>query len=338
MLVVLRVVAAQEGEGAPAQVAVQVADLLPFLPFAQDHQAFLQQTAAEIGGLSHEALDHCHVVLGQHGGHRIVLGGEFEQGEVVGFGGADGRVCAVGNVDSAVFVDVGVGVEAIVFEHHPLAEVQQGLSLRIGRGTIERDINNVQALGGEGDIPGIGGRAHGKHKAPLGHKAPDCPSHRSLQRRHGAEAELGGAGQIFGLLLAVPGGIAIILPELAPLTREILVVQMQPVVIPEAAGQHFFIIDGGIGHFGIGQGEGHGIIPGLLVGGRVDDNAGGLFKQHDVHVAPFDDGEYLGQGRRVHILRGDPPDLRLPGNVRSAVHEERAPPVVQQPLHMGILP
>ena len=143
---------------------------------------------------------------------------------------------------------------------------------------------------------------------------------------------------VIPLLLFVPRRIGIGAPELAVLTREVLMVQVQPVVSGHPPGQDLPVIDGGVGHLGVGQRQRNRVIPRLPVGRAVDGNAGGFFQQHDVHIVLADGGINRPQLGCVHRLAGDASHLALLPDRRLCVHQKGTPPVVEQPLHLGTPP
>ena len=99
-----------------------------------------------------------------------------------------------------------------------------------------------------------------------------------------------GEGFESGLLLPVPEGVAVAAIKFAVLSREVFVMQVQPIEIFEFAAEDFFVPQGGVGYFRVREGQCDGVIPGLFVRGGIDRDAGGFFKAHAVHVAGFNIG------------------------------------------------
>ena len=58
-----------------------------------------------------------------------------------------------------------------------------------------------------------------------------------------------------------------------------------------------------VGHLGVGQGQGHRVVPGLLVGRAVDGDARRLLEQDLVHVLLRDGAPYRGHLRLARAVR-----------------------------------
>ena len=82
MGIILRVVSAEEGEGAFSPVPVYISD--PALTFhrVQYGQVFLDQVGAESRRLPQETLDHVPVVLNEHGGDGVIFGRKLVQFDI----------------------------------------------------------------------------------------------------------------------------------------------------------------------------------------------------------------------------------------------------------------
>ena len=114
--IVLGVVAAQEGPGALAVLAVQVAHLAKFLVFSHYQGAALHRLAAEGRRLAHKAVDDARVVLRQHRRHPVPLGRKLEKREeIVLFVDRTGARAVV-DVDGRNLVLGRIGADAEILE------------------------------------------------------------------------------------------------------------------------------------------------------------------------------------------------------------------------------
>ena len=171
-------------------------------------------------------IDNIGMALGQHCRHRVVLGGKFEEGEILGFGATDLTHIGGSGVDIGKLVDQRVGLEDKVLEGHGAAVVEFGLGAAVGGVVVEDLVTNIDIECGQGDVEGVGGRAHGKEKAARGHVLVDFGHHRLFLVGDFSVAQSPRHALVFGLLLAVPGFAAVGAVEFAVLTGEVLVVQM----------------------------------------------------------------------------------------------------------------
>ena len=337
MLVVLGVVAAVKGPGAFAKGAVQVARLAGLLGVAHHHHVGFDEGFAKSRGLAHKAVNGLFVVLAEHGGHRVVLGREGEERKVVVLF-AQAALLRL-HVDVGVLVLVRVAHELEVLKGQAAVEIELGLGRRVGRVAVVHGFYQVHAQAGQGNVVAVGGRAHGKQEAATRHKFLHFHGHRGFHLAHLGKAVALGGGFGVAHLLLVPGVAAVGGVELAVLAREIFVVQVQPVVLGELAGQHLVVVNLGVGNFRVGQHHGHGIVPGLFAFGGVHRNFGHFLQLHHVHVGVgvgylLQDSGVL---RLADDLEGDAAHGQLVFSPGRAFKGERAAPVIKQPID-GHLP
>ena len=120
--------------------------------------------------------------------------------------------------------------------------------------------------------------------------------------------------------------------KFAVLSREVFVMQVQPVEVFEFAHEDFFVPQGGIGDFRIREGECDGVVPGLFVRGGIDRDSGGFFKAHAVHVAGFNIGVDARGLRGGDGLKRDGAYSGFARDGFVVVDEEGAAAVVEQPF------
>ena len=274
------------------------------------------------------------MVLGEHGRHRVVLRGKFEQVEIIRLRVANARGEAGGDVDVGKFVEIGIGIQLVVLEGQGLAIIQLLLKVRLGGITVEGGIDDVHPLGGESDIQGVGGGAHRKDKAAAFNIIANGAGHRLFHFRDVGIAQLGGHCLINPHLLQVPGCIAEGAVKFAVLPGKILVVQVQPVVVAQLVVEHFFIINLIVGHFRIGQRHGHRIVPGLFVERGVDGDLRRLLQQHPFHILRFDGGINCIDLPRPDQFILDPANPAFGLQSRKHRHQEGAAAIVEQPFHV----
>ena len=171
-----------------------------------------------------------------------------------------------------------------ILEGKGIAVVQLGLGIRLHGVAVEHHVADVDILGGEGHVVAVGGRAHGKEKASTHHEVAYLVHHGQFQLAHLAESQFLGGGLLGTHVFDVPLRVAVVAPELAVLAGEVLVVQVEPVVFGQDARHDLLVVDHVVGNFGVGEHEGHGVVPRQFVLGRIDGNLGGFLQLHGVHV------------------------------------------------------
>ena len=152
--------------------------------------------------------------------------------------------------------------------------VELALGGGVGGVAVVHALGHIQAQAGQGDIVGVGGRAHGEQEPAAGDKLLHFHGFGGFHLAHLAEIVALGGGLGLALLLLVPGRVAVDGVKLAVLTRKILVVQVQPVVLRQHAGQHLIVVNLIVGDFGVGEHHRHGVVPGLLALGGVNGDFG----------------------------------------------------------------
>ena len=290
VLIVFRVVSGIKCERAFADVAVDVFDVVCAGDVAHDGDGFFDAVFAKGRGLAQKAGDDGRVVLREHGGHGIVFCRKFKEGEGVDVGISDLAHFNGGQVDVGVFVFEGVHNEVEVFKGYGAREVEFLTRLWICGIAVVNAIHDVDSARGKGDVKGIGGRAHGKEKSALRHVVVNGLCNRAFEVRDFGKAQFAGEGFKSGLLLSIPEGVPVAAIKFAVLSREVFVMQVQPIEVFEFAAEDFFVPQGGVGDFRIRECECDGVVPGLFVRGGIDRDAGCFFKVHAVHVAGFNVG------------------------------------------------
>ena len=105
VLIILRIVPAIKGEGAFADVAVNVFNFICTRDFSQDDHALFDLVLKEGSGLPQKAIDDIGVALREHGGHGIILGAEVKELEIITFRTPQPRV--VTGIDIRKLIDIG---------------------------------------------------------------------------------------------------------------------------------------------------------------------------------------------------------------------------------------
>ena len=337
MAIVLRVVSAEEGPGAFAVFAVEVAHLAEFAVLGQDDAAGLDGLAAESGGLAHEAPDDAGVVLCEHGGHPVPLGGEVEEDEEVVLFVDQSLAGAVVDIDGRDLVFLGVGADAEVFEGEAAAVVEHLLGVGLHGVAVEHDVADVDPFGGEGYVVTVGRGAHGEEEAAAHDKVADFLGHGEFELADFAEAQPVGRSFLQADILDIPLLRAVGAPELAILAGEVLVVEVEPVVGGQDAGDNLVVVDHVVGHLGIGEDEGDGVVPREFVFGRVDSYLGGFLQLDGIHVdrRVGDMGEDGGALPVGDDLAGDAAQAAFALDGVGIFGHERAAAVVEQPGNLG---
>ena len=111
---------------------------------------------------------------------------------------------------------------------------------------------------------------------------------------------------------------------------------MEPIVFDQLALDHLSVVDHVIGNLGVGQDQGHSIVPRQLAFGTVHGHPGRHLELHTllVHLRVGNAVQDLPGLHIGHRLEVDAADGALAGNGRSCRNQEAASPIVQQPLHL----
>ncbi len=224
VLVVLGVVAAEEGPEAVAEVAVDVAVLVQGAVVAQDHHRRLDRRLVEGRGLPHEAFHQAFVALGEHGRHGVPLGREVEEQEIVVLLVHQPRT-PLGDINVGDFVFLRVGRHLEVGEGKAVVVVEALRVAAADRVAVEHIVADVETVGSESNVEAVRGRAHGEHVAATCHELTNLLDHSEFQLRYLAEAPTLCRGFLHTHILLIPGVVAVARPELAILSREVLVVR-----------------------------------------------------------------------------------------------------------------
>ena len=157
-----------------------------------------------------------------------------------------------------------------------------------------------------------------------------------LLRRHVGKAELPRHRPVALDHVHQPGRAGVVEEELGVLAGEVLVVQMQPVVGLELVAEHLGIPDLLELDPGVVERHRHRVVPRRGVGRRVDRHLGRLLQRHRVHVAACESRP--GSGRPAPSSSGSivmPVSAASRAVAASAGQQERAAPVVEEPLRLG---
>ena len=109
-------------------------------------------------------------------------------------------------------------------------------------------------------------------------------------------------------LVAVPLGVMMAAVKFSILARKIFMVEVKPVVFLQLSQMDFFIPECFIVNFCIGKSQGHGIIPGLFIGRRVNGDLWFLFQQNNVHVALFNCRININKTGSIYLFKGNAAD------------------------------
>ncbi len=230
-----------------------------------------------------------------------------------------------------VLVRVDVGRE--VLESERLRVVQVGLEVRVDRRAVDLGRHDVRQRRGEGVVERVGPGAHREEEAA----ALDVRAQRlgdgelELRDRRVAVCPRRRLGE--ALLLLVPRLPRVLAVELAVLPRKVLVVEVHPVELAQAATEDVVVVDLLVRHLGVGEREEHGVVPRQRLRRRVDGDAGDLFEAHGRRVGRPRLG-LLDEGRPVGRLERDAADAQLVGERRIVRPDEGAAADVQQPVHL----
>ena len=135
VLVILGIMPSVKGEGAFADVAVNVLNLVLVRYLAQDDHAFFHLVLEVGSSLAQEAVDHVHVALGEHGGHGVVFGRKIEQLEIIRLRPPQPGV--VTGVDIGKLVFEGVDFQAEILKGEAAAVIKLAGVLRVAPVAVE---------------------------------------------------------------------------------------------------------------------------------------------------------------------------------------------------------
>ena len=203
---------------------------------------------------------------------------------------------------------------------------------------VEHHVADVHILGRQRHVVAVGRRAHGEEESAAHHEVAYLVAHRQLELTHLLVTQLMGAGLLVFDILDVPLCVAVVAPEFAVLAREVLMVQVQPVVGGQHAGHHLFVVDDVVGYLRIGHHQRDGVVPRQLALGRVDGNLGCLVQLHGIHV-DCGVGNLREDGRRLAVGDGldrHPPQAGFALQGVGIFHHEGAAAVVEQPGHLDV--
>ena len=136
-------------------------------------------------------------------------------------------------VDIRVFVFHRIHHQIEIFKGNCARKIEFLLRQGIGRVAIVNAIDNIDPAGREGNVKGIGCRAHGKEKSALRDIVVNGLCNRALELRDFGKSQLARQGFKLGLLPPVPELATVAAIKFAVLSRKVFVVQVQPVVVLE---------------------------------------------------------------------------------------------------------
>src|SRR5690625_2774505 len=130
-----------------------------------------------------------------------------------------------------MLVDIVVRDDGEVLKRKGFGVVQTIIEVVVNRVSVELGRKDIERLSCQGDIKGIGSRAHGEHKPAGCHEIPDTVDHSELQLTHFLKSEP--CGHLFSSLhlFNIPGLILVGSPELAVLPCKIFMMEMKPVIL-----------------------------------------------------------------------------------------------------------
>ena len=169
------------------------------------------------------------MALGQHRWDRIPFGGKIEQQEKVVVL-VDGPGPFVRDIDIGHLIFLRIGRDGKVGESEAVVVIETFRVTGNDGISVEHIVADIQAVGSQGNIKAVGRGAHGKHISAAGNELADLFGHRQFQLGHLGESPAGGSGFLCLHILLVPRIIAVARPELAILSREILMMQVEPIV------------------------------------------------------------------------------------------------------------
>ena len=283
-------------------------------------------------------MHHTRVVLREHRRHPVPFCREVEEHEEIVLLVHHTLPLAVVDVDSRYLILRRVGANTEILESKTLAVVETVLCTRLHGVAVKHLGADIHPLGGQRHVVAVRRRAHGEEETPAHHKVAYLVGHGELQVAHLAVAELVGHGLLAAHILDVPLLSAIVGPELSVLAREVLVVQVQPVVGGQHAGHHLLVVHHIVGYLGVGQHQRHRVVPRQLVLRRIDGDLRGLVQPHGVHVNPRV-GNVAQYGAALPVgddLAGHATQLALTLDAVGIFHHERPAPIVQQPRHLHV--
>ena len=322
--------APDERHGAVDVVGVDVLHHVRARPVTHDNGAVLQPRPVERGRQAQELGDVCRVALGEHADDGVLLRGELEQ--------LEGLACPHEarlrrrDIDVGDLHLVGVGHELEAREAERGVVAQARLSIGIDGRTVNLLRHDIDARCRQGHVEAVASAAHAEEEAAARDPLRDGRRHRPLQLLHAPKAQPSGVLLCGPHLSLVPRLLPEARPELAELPGEILVVGVQPVVLPQLPLQQLLVVDLVVRYLRILHRQRHCIVPRL--GGRrdVDRHPRRCLQDDALHVL-------LGDGRVDRVparagghLNSHPRGARPLAHVGRVRQEKRPVPVVQQPL------
>ena len=200
-----------------------------------------------------------------------------------------------------------------------------GIAIRVRR-------RDVDPLGRQSQIEGLGSGAHGKQKSALLDEVGDGHGNGALLCRDRGEAQRPSHRPVPLDHVHQPGRARIVQKELGVLAGEVLMVQVQPVV-----GLQLLAQDLGVPHLlelyaGIVERHGNGVIPRGGIRRRVDRHLRRLLQRHGIHVSALKPTADLHQLTIIERLHHHPGQRRVAGDAGVAGEQERTATVVEEPL------
>ncbi|MNX99481.1 hypothetical protein D3C86_1319290 [compost metagenome] len=158
------------------------------------------------------------------------------------------------------------------------------LTVRISRITVEHPLTNIRFVGSQCNVKTIRSATHGKEESATYNKIPDVVSNGQFQLRNFCKPKPGSIS--FGIcnLVDIPGFTVKISVEFSVLSREILVMQMQPVVFRENSHHNCRIVNFIVRNLGIIEYHGHGIIPGQSAAWCINGNLRSFLQLNNFHI------------------------------------------------------
>ncbi len=274
------------------------------------------------------------MALRQHRGNDVPFGREIKQREKVVDRLDVGMVLRA--IDFRKLIDHGVHFKLVVLERQARIELQLRLRRSIRRIPVKHGAADVHPLGCEGDVITVGSRTHREQESSPQQEVSDVGGHRAFHLADLLEPHDLGRPGLLGDLLLVPRSAAIGPVKFAVLPRKVFVVKVEPIVFGQFSRQDRGVVDHVVWDFGVGQNQGHSIVPWLFALGTVHRNFGRNLQLYPLHV-DFGVCNLLQDLACLHIrnhLMRHAADDTLVLDFRNVGQQKASASVVQQPLHL----
>ena len=294
-------------------------------------------TFTERSRLSHESVNHLRVVLRKYGWNNVPLRGKIEQREEIIF--FLHLQMILGSIYVRKLIDHRIFNDVVILKGKALSKVQFLLRIRITRITVEHTFNHICSLSSKGNVIGVGSAAHGEEKPSAYNEILNVNRHRTFHFRDFAESKFGSCCFLISYFVPIPRRHVVCPVKLSILTREILVVQVKPIVFRKFSSYNFFIINTRVRNFSVGKNQRYRIVPGLLAKWSIYRNLRSHFQLHLFHVH-FRVGYFSINSVNLRIgnhLKTDSSLGALFLNAWNVFHQKTSTSIIQQPFDRKLL-